>query len=55
VTQEQKLKIAAVLNAQGFDKSLEVVDLPYLVTVSEWKKRHGDALLDTGNEVLTAA
>lgn len=55
MTQEQELKITAVLNAQGFDKLLEVVDLPYFVTVSEWKKRHGNALPDAGNEVSTAA
>lgn len=42
MTEEQERRIAAKINAQEFDASREVGDLPYFVGVKEWKERHGD-------------
>jgi hypothetical protein len=55
MTQEREQRIAAIINAQGFDPFREIVDLPYCVGEKEWKERHGDALLDAVNGVSTAA
>jgi hypothetical protein len=55
MTKEQELRIAVTINAQGFDPSKEIGDLPYFVGEAEFKKRHGDALPDAGNEISTAA
>lgn len=42
MTEEQELRIAAAINAQGFDPSKEIEDLPYFVGENEFKRRHGD-------------
>jgi hypothetical protein len=44
MTEEQEIRIAATINAQGFDPSKEVGDLPYFVGEAEFKKRHGDSV-----------
>jgi hypothetical protein len=44
MTEEQELRIAATINAQGFDASKEIGDLPYFVGEAEFKKRHGDSV-----------
>jgi hypothetical protein len=42
--EEQEIRIAATINAQGFDPSKEIGDLPYFVGEAEFKKRHGDSV-----------
>jgi hypothetical protein len=44
MTEEQERRIAAILNAQGFDKTREIVDLPYFVGEKEFNERHGNVV-----------
>lgn len=57
--EEQKRRIAAKINAHGFDANREVGDLPFFVGLKEWKERHGDVVPSadnqTNNRSLTAS
>lgn len=55
MTEEQKRRIAAKINAHGFDANREVGDLPYFVGLKEWKERHGDVLPSAENQSLSAS
>jgi len=44
MTEEQERRIGAILNAQGFDETREIVDLPYFVREKEFNERHGTVL-----------
>ena len=54
MTQEQEQRIAAIINARGFDLSREIVDLPYFVGAKEWKERHGDVVPQFDSETCPA-
>ena len=51
MTPDQEMRIAATINAQDFDLSKEIGDLPYFVGVKEWKERHGDAVPSAEQEI----
>jgi type IV secretory pathway TrbF-like protein len=56
MTKEKELqRLAEIINAQGFDPSREIEDLPYFVGEKEWKERHGDAVPDAANGASVAA
>jgi hypothetical protein len=48
MTPDQEMRIAATINAQDFDLSKEIGDLPYFVGV---KERHGDAVPSAEQEI----
>jgi hypothetical protein len=55
MTQNQEQRISAMINAQGFDPSREIEDLPYFVGEKEFNERHGSVIAnaETANEIRT--